>query len=303
MGTSRRGHAISARAPRTPHPMRKRKYVALHAPYEGVGTEEESHPPPRCHNIVSTSQLHVSGCENGIDLARMARMFPFTSYDRRRFAAITIRLAQPQCTCLLFGSGKLVITGSTSFYACIVASQSVSRILRQVYPMSSVAVRTCVVQNIVAHVEFPPGTTIDLVCFGLCCGSHLSILTLWPLFSTPLDPLWLTPLSVGRDILQLLRVHDLPEDDLPGAGAPPAAVAHRAAHLQLGAHRVHGGAVVQRHVDGVRQDLPGAQGLHTHAACGGDGRGGRHRPRRRAQQEAAASAPRLSVTVALFMWN
>ena len=252
--------------------MRKRKYVALHAPYEGGSVE--SHPIPRCHNIVSTSQLHVSGCEKGIDLARMARMFPFTSYDRRRFAAITIRLAQPQCTCLLFGSGKLVITGSTSFYACIVASQSVSRILRQVYPMSSVAVRTCVVQNIVAHVEFPQGTTIDLVCFGLFIDS---------LFSTPLDPLWLTPLSAGRDIRQLLRVHDLPEDDLPGAGAPPAAVAHRASHLQLGAHRVHGGAVVQRHLDGVRQDIPGAQGLHTHAACGGGGRGGRPRPRRRAQ--------------------
>ena len=218
--------------------MRKRKYVALHAPYEGGSVE--SHPIPRCHNIVSTSQLHVSGCEKGIDLARMARMFPFTSYDRRRFAAITIRLAQPQCTCLLFGSGKLVITGSTSFYACIVASQSVSRILRQVYPMSSVAVRTCVVQNIVAHVEFPPGTTIDLVCFGSHFGS---------LFSTPLDPLPLIRSQsvrgrAGRDILQLLRVHDLPEDDLPGARAPPAAVAHRAAHLQLGAHRVYGGEVV-----------------------------------------------------------
>ena len=62
-----------------------------------------------------------------VALSRMAQMFPFTSYDRRRFAAITIRLSHPQCTCLLFGSGKLVITGSTSFYACVVASHSVTR--------------------------------------------------------------------------------------------------------------------------------------------------------------------------------
>lgn len=93
---------------------------------------DDSSPIPLCHNIVSTSQIISSIVE--IDLQRLASLFPFTSYDRKRFAAITIRLANPHCTCLLFGSGKLVITGSTSFHACIVASQTITEMLREVNP-------------------------------------------------------------------------------------------------------------------------------------------------------------------------
>jgi hypothetical protein len=111
--------------------MRKRKYVAL----EGEGGEEidsllqraaaapdtftdaatmaNGCPIPQCHNIVSTSQINTS--QPSINLQRIADLYPFTTYDRKRFAAITIRLSNPHCTCLLFGSGKLVITGSTSF--------------------------------------------------------------------------------------------------------------------------------------------------------------------------------------------
>jgi hypothetical protein len=94
--------------------------------------DEMQTPIPLCHNIVSTSQI-ISSIQE-IDLQRLASLFPFTSYDRKRFAAITIRLANPHCTCLLFGSGKLVITGSTSFHACIVASQTITEMLREVNP-------------------------------------------------------------------------------------------------------------------------------------------------------------------------
>lgn len=78
-----------------------------------LGAEEPPFPVPQCHNIVSTSQILTS--QSSINLQRLADLYPFTTYDRKRFAAITIRLANPHCTCLLFGSGKLVITGSTSF--------------------------------------------------------------------------------------------------------------------------------------------------------------------------------------------
>ena len=135
--------------------MRKRKYVALHG---SVAVGACDYPMPQCHNIVSTSQINVTDCPGGIDLARIAHLYPFTSYDKKRFAAITIRLAHPHCTCLLFGSGKLVITGSTSYHACIVATQAVTQLLSDVYPLSYVAMSTCIVQNIVAHVEFPAGS-------------------------------------------------------------------------------------------------------------------------------------------------
>jgi transcription initiation factor TFIID TATA-box-binding protein len=119
-----------------------------------------SFPIPQCHNIVSTSQILTS--QPSINLQRLADLFPFTTYDRKRFAAITIRLANPHCTCLLFGSGKLVITGSTSFSACIVASHEITRILRRSSPRDTFEVSSCQIQNLVAHVSLRPGTTIDL---------------------------------------------------------------------------------------------------------------------------------------------
>ena len=117
-------------------------------------------PIPQCHNIVSTSQIATS--QPTINLQRLADLFPFTTYDRKRFAAITIRLANPHCTCLLFGSGKLVITGSTSFSACIVASHEIAQILRRASPRDTFEVSSCIIQNLVGHVALPQGTTIDL---------------------------------------------------------------------------------------------------------------------------------------------
>lgn len=127
---------------------------------EGPGGSSLRTPVPQCHNIVSTSQ--IKSTQHSLNLQRLSDLFPFTAYDRKRFAAITIRLANPHCTCLLFGSGKLVITGSTSFNACIVASQEITRILRSASPRDTFEVVSCQIQNLVAHVSLPADTHIDL---------------------------------------------------------------------------------------------------------------------------------------------
>ena len=46
---------------------------------------------------------------------QLATLLPCSTYDRKRFAAITIRIDNPRCTALLFTSGKLVITGVKSW--------------------------------------------------------------------------------------------------------------------------------------------------------------------------------------------
>lgn len=143
--------------------MRKRKHNAItHAPQAEVPAVVDTEAPiPLCHNIVSTTQIQ---CKEriDIDLQRLAMLFPCSTYDRKRFAAITIRLSAPQCTCLLFGSGKLVITGSTCYHACIMAAHTVSSMLRTAMPDKDFRVRSCTIQNIVAHVELQRGHTIDL---------------------------------------------------------------------------------------------------------------------------------------------
>jgi len=156
-------------------------------------------PIPKCHNIVSTSQILTS--QSCINLQKLADFFPFTTYDRKRFAAITIRLANPHCTCLLFGSGKLVITGSTSFSACIVASHEITKILREANPRDWFEVKTCVIQNIVAHVELPRGTTIDLEkLYSAFCECSTYQKTIFPglVLRPPQSPIVLLIFTSGR---------------------------------------------------------------------------------------------------------
>lgn len=66
------------------------------------------------HNMVSTSVVHSNRMP--INLSHLAMMLPCSTYDRKRFAAITIRIDNPRCTALLFTSGKLVITGVKSWW-------------------------------------------------------------------------------------------------------------------------------------------------------------------------------------------
>ena len=131
--------------------MPKRKYTPL--PGSAPPSDADC-PRPTIHNIVSTAQIRSP---LPIDLAGLARLLPYSFYDRNRFAAITIRFRSPDCTTLLFGSGKLVVTGGRNWYECALAGLQVCRILRDAFPSQAFALANCEVQNIVAHVELPVG--------------------------------------------------------------------------------------------------------------------------------------------------
>lgn len=105
--------------------------------------------------MVSTSIVH--GQPNPINLGQLSMYLPCSSYNRRRFAAITIRIDNPRCTALLFTSGKLVITGGKTWNECLLASLCVSRIMTSTLVNSAYAILNCEMQNIVAHTEVPLG--------------------------------------------------------------------------------------------------------------------------------------------------
>ena len=115
-----------------------------------VCQDDDQCPAPTIHNIVSTSLIQS---EAPIDLTALSRLLPFSFYDRHRFAAITIRIKSPNCTTLLFSSGKLVVTGGRDWFECVLASLCVCRILRDAFPSRVFKLVNCEVQNIVGHVE------------------------------------------------------------------------------------------------------------------------------------------------------
>jgi transcription initiation factor TFIID TATA-box-binding protein len=119
---------------------------------------EKVHPLPPCveppttvHNMVCTCM--ICGEHVPINLQLLHLQLPNSSYDRKRFAAITIRMQNPNCTSLLFTSGKLVITGVKSWYECMLSAQCVCRLINQACPGKYYYISNCGIENIVAQAE------------------------------------------------------------------------------------------------------------------------------------------------------
>jgi len=133
--------------------MKKRKYSALTVgdiQASGyVGDVQGDTPMAFIHNIVSTTKIRSSVMP--INLHYVATMLPNSFYDKHKFAAITIRIDNPICTVLLFSSGKLVLTGSQSWYKCLHASLKVVEMLRLFISGVDFYVEDIVVQNIVGN--------------------------------------------------------------------------------------------------------------------------------------------------------
>jgi transcription initiation factor TFIID TATA-box-binding protein len=123
---------------------------------------EDDIPLTVIHNLVGTCE--ISSSITPIDLQYVYSCLPNSFYDRKRFAAITIRVTEPVCTALLFTSGKLVLTGSKSLIECTLASLKVVRMLQRHIPTINFMVRNAVIQNVVAHVVLPlkPGQKLNV---------------------------------------------------------------------------------------------------------------------------------------------
>lgn len=119
-------------------------------------------PVTLVHNIVSTTQIMTDGPD--IDLNVVGGLLACSHYDRSRFAAITIRVGNPNCTALLFTSGKLVVTGGVSWYECVEAAKQVTRMLQGCVLTQKFWFVSCEIQNIVAKtcIDLKPGQRLDI---------------------------------------------------------------------------------------------------------------------------------------------
>jgi len=134
-------------------------------------TESHEFPQAEIHNLVGTTELC---CSAGlVDLNYIASVLPNSFYDRQRFAAITIRIADPMCTALLFTSGKLVLTGSRSWCQCLLASLHIARLLTAHSRGVTFTVCDTSVQNIVGNavIALREGECLDLQAMYDALGS------------------------------------------------------------------------------------------------------------------------------------
>ena len=95
-------------------------------------------------NVVASASINQT-----LDLNQITRTFADVEYHPDQFPGLVFRLKHPKTATLLFGSGKMVCTGSKSSKEAVAAVDSVVRKLRK----GGIDIRneaTVVVQNIVA---------------------------------------------------------------------------------------------------------------------------------------------------------
>lgn len=116
--------------------------------------EPQIKPLPFIHNIVATAQIHTSA---PLHLDRLKQIFRFSSFNRLKFAAVTLRLVRPNCTILLFTSGKLVITGSKSSSEALLSAYRIRHLLRKACTGQCFEIIGFEIQNVVSHCELSIG--------------------------------------------------------------------------------------------------------------------------------------------------
>lgn len=123
---------------------------------------EDDIPKAHIHNLVGTALLKSDILP--LNLQLVAELVPNAEYNRQKFAAITLRLASPNCTVLLFCSGRMVLTGCSSFNEAIAAALEVRKFLQVGFPCYKIQLVNVNVQNVVGNsdLNLKENETIDL---------------------------------------------------------------------------------------------------------------------------------------------
>jgi len=104
---------------------------------------------PVIHNVVATASLC---CE--LELKKIAMAARNAEYNPRRFSAVIMRVRDPKSTALVFKSGRLVVTGTTSKEQALQAARKFGRIIKKV-GYSDVVLKGFRVENIVSTFKVP----------------------------------------------------------------------------------------------------------------------------------------------------
>ena len=124
---------------------------AYNARCAGGGAQVAEEALVMVHNVVGTAKVVCSSLP--FDLQLIHAILPNSTFRKKKFAAITIRLFDPHCTVLLFASGTMVLTGCRDFLLCVLATHKVIAVLRQAIPGADFECSSIQMQNIVGHVD------------------------------------------------------------------------------------------------------------------------------------------------------
>ncbi|CAH0516400.1 unnamed protein product [Peronospora belbahrii] len=129
---------IASTRSNTPRTVKERQLALIDTPGHDLQTadarelqtdddwEERLNLQVNIMNVVGTVDLKTL-----LDLKTIALHARNAEYNPKRFSAVIMRLRDPKTTALIFGSGKIVITGGTSEERCRLAARKFTRVIQK----------------------------------------------------------------------------------------------------------------------------------------------------------------------------
>jgi transcription initiation factor TFIID TATA-box-binding protein len=121
------------------------------------GTPETS---LKIENIVASAKISES-----LDLPQIASSIKDAEYNKKRFPGVVIRMQNPKIAALVFGSGKVVLTGAKSVESLTKGLEILGGILRDLN-IEIVSDLSYKVQNIVTSADLGSGINLNKIAVG-----------------------------------------------------------------------------------------------------------------------------------------
>lgn len=121
------------------------------------GTPETS---LKIENIVASAKISES-----LDLPQIASNIKDAEYNKKRFPGVVIRMQDPKIAALVFGSGKVVLTGAKSVESLNKGLEILGGILRGLN-IEIASELTYKIQNIVTSADLGAGINLNKIAVG-----------------------------------------------------------------------------------------------------------------------------------------
>ena len=115
----------------------------------------------KIENIVASTKLSDS-----LDLNLISEKLPDADYNRKRFPGVVLRMENPKIAALVFGSGKIVLTGAKSQKVLSDGLKNLVKKLKTVYP-DIPEDPECNVQNMVISADLGAHVNLNKIAMSL----------------------------------------------------------------------------------------------------------------------------------------
>lgn len=114
----------------------------------------------RIENIVTSAKISES-----LDLPQIASSIKDAEYNKKRFPGVVIRMQNPKIAALVFGSGKVVLTGAKSVESLTKGLEILGGLLRDLN-IEIASELTYKIQNIVTSADLGSGINLNKIAVG-----------------------------------------------------------------------------------------------------------------------------------------